>query len=263
MAKILVPFWVATAFGVSLLYGGESLGQGDGLKEQFLSECHKAWSEYEVFLQTLQGKTITKRIYASKRPPQAGYIEIKQNTNCKMVLSQEQNEKSQDGVLHCQNLDYAFRLVRKSENEKWKLGQVHLSQPEGVVPSPMIQQIQTLRSTHSNPLLKLDTLTLQDLVQKKDFKILECKAMRFEDSNCVEIIFVSPHEVKPKNSGEFYSEQKGTMILDPSRSWVLRRADLDCSFKDEPNLKVQIETKIREGTNPKLPLPVSVEKKTK
>lgn len=257
---------LATVLALLLLTVGDNpfFAADNDLKEQFLKEAPVAWNEYASFLKTIQGKTISKATFTKDQRVTGGFLEILQNKDCKLIVAQDDHEKSTKGYLIGCNPDYCFKLTRLNPTDKWLFSSAHPSQNLQNEKSPLWEEPELFITLQTKALLTLERVDLRDLVKKKEFQIKSIKPVVYEGDPCVELTFNSRHEYPAKEGSEpYYPEQSGTLVLDPQKSWLLRKANLICDYINVQGMAFDKEIKIRPGPEPRFPIPVESNSKTK
>jgi hypothetical protein len=125
--------------------------------------------------------------------------------------------------LQAYNSKYSFMLGRRTLEGEWlvvrygvEADQVGLRQ----------QTREAIDYALSAPVRVVRT-RLEDLVGQSTFRVVEVRGMEYEGRECVAVRFENPH---PMSRRPFVPEQGGMLVLDPSRSWSLCRAEIRSQY---------------------------------
>lgn len=246
------PARIMLGLAIMFLFAAGIVAQEEaGLKDRFLKEAPSAWRDYESFAKRLQGRVVTKSTIRGKTREVQG--EIKQNANCQMYVYQPVATGGEMiGELTAFNRQYGFSLSRRSQESPWTVSGIVMNSP-GQKSRPYSDTQDRARRVLD--LVILERTKLIDLFEKPTIRILGVKPITRDGRNCVEIRFDNTH---PVSEEPFVPEQRGTIILDPSRSWCLCSAELQCGYLGDngtEEIQVNITTAMRDGKSGH-PIPV-------
>lgn len=216
------------------------LNAQEDLRERFLKQAPKAWNEYRLLAQRLDGT-----ISASKTIGQKPYLhvrsEYKHNRNCRLCLEQSLLPESPNGELVACNNKYAFQLVRKSTNGLWVVQGIEEKREDG---DGLYKEVRD-QLTPVYWLVRAHSENLADLVRQPNFRILSAVAINQYGTDLVQITFDNTHQ-EPVDGKPYFTIQSGKLVLDPARHWCLRACELHNKHSNA-DAKIKIETDLQDG----------------
>jgi hypothetical protein len=230
---IVVAFAILSFVGIERITG-QSAGS---LEQRFQNEAPAHWENYRSFAYRLQGRVAEVRKRDGKMIAK-GVGETKQNSNCKLFVSQSVLKGATGGEATCYNLTYAFSLRRKGEGP-WILTTVERRR-EGAESRIIRDTDENAGGTHL--LLKAEGIYLGDLVRQPMFRLLKATSVPRPEGEALRVEFDNAHAM---TDHPFCAIQGGEMVLDPNRCWYLHSATFRCKFGNG-DATVKIESELRD-----------------
>jgi hypothetical protein len=197
--RIAIPLALALAF---LFSGSLRADEMEMLKSRFLKEASPGWKEYQAYAERLQGTMETVWTLEGKNQERKRF-ECKSNLNCYLGIDQLLLPKP-EGWVHAYNASYGFTLQRKTIDGPWVLASFR--------PGPRDQEFWKPGATSlRSACIKTTTCDLSDLVRLPKFRVVAASKVQRGVTELCQIGFET-------HGGE----NKGTLLLDPSRFWTIR-----------------------------------------
>jgi hypothetical protein len=200
----------------------------DDLTQRFEREAPRAWARYRSFADRLQG-SYTMEFSRDRQLVNRMVTEVKQNEHSRLVIYQHEVNAdapriAQSGIAAVHNSLYSFSLRRSGATSPWVIADIN-HRREGELPNP-IQDAE-----NRNIMAAMLTLTyaksLEELLAQPTFRLVGVAETVHDGTRAVSFKFVNVHEL---NERPFFPVQGGTIVLDPTQSWCVRSAELDCLY---------------------------------
>ncbi|MEJ5276782.1 MAG: hypothetical protein WHU94_12805, partial [Thermogemmata sp.] len=121
------------------------------------------------------------------------------------------------------NSKYSFMLGRRTLEGEWLVVRYGVEADQAALRQETRESID---AAFSAPVRVVRT-RLVDLVGQSTFRVVEVRGMEYEGRECVAVRFENPH---PMSRQPFVPAQGGLLVLDPSRSWSLCRAEIRSQY---------------------------------
>jgi len=230
----------------------------DDAVQRLMSEGPKAWDAYRTFLATLQGKSDTQETIDGA-PGYHSEASVLQKPRCAMFVRQgragdagQKEEAARGGWLWACNPAYAFELRRKREDAPWRVTNTSLRDEPSADEPNVAHPYQDMTVKSLTWLITLRGVPLNAVISHASFRVARSERVIEEGAPCLRFHFECVH---PIDSRPFFPIQRGSMTLDPARSWCVRAAELECLYAAGV-VKSRIVTQLRDSSRG-FPIPVS------
>jgi len=248
-----VPSWegIVTAIVVGAVSVGFAVA-GDSEDRRLMTEAPKAMEQYWAFLKNLQGTSQIKMTVDGKVTIDSE-AKVLQKPDCALFLRQghdgPQGDISRRGLLWACNRSYAFTLRRAGSDGPWRITSTTLRDEQDPAIHPHQEMaVKSLKWMH----VLAGGAFLSDLLAHPTFRVVRSEEVTEQDAPCLRFHFESVH---PLESKPFFPIQRGSMTLDPKRSWCVRRGEVECLYAGGSS-KVTFRTELRDSPSG-FPIPVS------
>jgi hypothetical protein len=224
---VILAFFLVTGW-ISCSDHAHAGKQGDSdLKSTFMEQAPAAWNRYRSFAESLVGDVRITRGYKSAKETKnydPGLLYFSQNGECALFRTHVESANGTTDEALVRNPAYFFSVSRKGEHP-WVVSTVQTVDR----PSPAFDERMNEGKVVLAALVCAEGKYLEDLVKQDRFKVVRAARIVENGRALVEIAFTNSHPLQEKGK-PFCPIQKGTMILDPGRSWILRRGLFQCTF---------------------------------
>jgi hypothetical protein len=206
-------------------------------QERFRKEAPRRWQEYLERGKRLQGSRLSTgtrndqegKVYARSR------VELKQNENCALALTQNLLGENQTGELNAVNSRYGFRLRRSAPDKPWAIAGQDLNLEDGYGLA-LISPNEAVRNWVGSHLF-IDGVAhayLPDAIKDPDFSVRSAAPVVRDRRTLVRVEF----SARPKpwttrghpNNTDWMPLRGGWIVFDPERYWVVRECHLQLQF---------------------------------
>lgn len=221
-----LSFFTIVAFCVTAGAEANNSGQGKDLKDAFLAEAPRQWTEYANFASQLHGtmEYVRKQDNVEARRVR---FEYKNNERCRLYVAQPSIGTNLEGDAFGRNQVYAFHLQRKDSGQPWVI--VNVEKHEAGKKSETYRELADSVTALCSCLHLHATASLPDLVKQPTFRVLKAGSVQAQGEELIQIDFDNSHALQ-ENGRDFYPIQAGTLLLDAKRHWCLRACTLRVKF---------------------------------
>jgi hypothetical protein len=197
------------------------------VRDRFFREAPKAWSEL------LERRTVFGQVKTWRREePANGDVKteriVYKAAPKRFLMIHERATRNKTSETHecgawCVNEAYAFELKRKTASDPWALSELVVFGREGD-PSRLLRLRDYQEYLAKYDLLVVLQMPLPELMKRPYFKVSYPRALKADGNEYGELAFEYDHppdEMVPV-LGHPVMFDKGTVILDPGRFWVIK-----------------------------------------
>jgi hypothetical protein len=225
----------------------------DDLTQRFETEAPRAWARYRTFADRLQG-SYTMEFSRDGQLVNRMVTQVKQNERSRLVIYQHEVNAdapriAQSGIVAVHNPLYSFSLRRSGPTSPWAIVDIN-DRRESELPNPI--QDAANRNIMGAVLTLAHAKSLEELLAQPAFRLLGVAESVHDGTPAVSLKFANVHELNDK---PFFPVQGGTIVLDPSQSWCVRSAELDCLYANA-RARERVEHRYRPSAEG-FPMPLS------
>lgn len=200
-------------------------GDNQPWKARLLSEGKKSWLEYRDFARRLSGSTQRKIVNDGKVVFQ-NELQIYQNKDCRRVTSKRVDRGRMTQFTDCQNPHYFFSVARAPGKNAWAM--TNLVMDKALIPQMLDTETSGVLRFGMDDLVKLGAhLDLVGLFDYKNLKSIDVNPETLDNQTYAKVVFDCRH---PLGDKPFVPFQSGTLLLDPSCHWCIKKAELQVLY---------------------------------
>lgn len=219
----VIPVCLVTLFIGGYVTFSTPLAADDELKQRFLAEAPEAWNQYRVRAEHIQGAVRFTQMERgrSERALRSDERQIKSFGRNALVMTERVNRDSEGlttavGV----NSDYAFRLQFDSDTQQWILTDLDRD-IQDLERSSLAKDPRELALGHVCRGMRVLGTWLPEMIADPGFRVHQVTTAERDDTQLVRIEFdYEPQQ--PANN----PVRGGAILLDPSRYWLIREAEV-------------------------------------